>query len=126
MTTHPFRTAVEARDLDALAALLDENVVFNSPIVFRPYAGRDATIMVLAAVIQVFEEFVYDAELASEDGRTHALMFRARVGDKALEGCDFLHHGKDGHVDELTVMVRPFSAAVALRERMAALLAATR
>lgn len=78
----------------------------------------------LIAVLEVFEDFAYEAELASEDGREHALMFRARVGGKDIQGCDFLHHGEHGLVDQLTVMVRPLSAALALRDRMAAQLAA--
>jgi ketosteroid isomerase-like protein len=122
---HPFRAAIEARDIDALAAVLADDVVFRSPIVFKPYEGRDATTAVLAAVARVFEDFAYDAELASQDGRDHALVFRARVGDREIEGCDFLHHDADGQVDRLTVMVRPLSAAHALRDRMAAELAAS-
>jgi hypothetical protein len=33
---HPFRTAIEARDIDGAAALLSADVVFRSPIVFAP------------------------------------------------------------------------------------------
>jgi hypothetical protein len=120
---HPFGQAIEAHDVEAAAAVLADDVVFKSPVVFRRYVGKDAVGAVLAAVSRVFEDFSYEAELASEDGRHHALMFRARVGDKELEGCDFLHHGEDGLVDEFTVMVRPLSAAMALRDRMAAELA---
>ena len=122
---HPFGAAVKARDVKAAVALLDDDVVFNSPIVFRSYVGRDAAGAVLSAVERVFEDFYYEAELTSEDGRDHALMFRARVGDKDIQGCDFLHHGENGMVDRLTVMVRPLSAALALRDRMATELAAT-
>lgn len=121
---HPFGAAVEARDMDALAAVLKDDVAFSSPIVFKPYVGRDPAIAVLTAVARVFEDFEYTAELASEDGRDHALVFRARIGDKEIQGCDFLHHDEDGLVDRLMVMVRPLSAALALRDRMAAELAA--
>jgi hypothetical protein len=121
---HPFRAAVEARDAEAAAAVLDDDVVFRSPIVFGPYAGKDAAAAVITAALRVFEDFAYEAELASQDGRNHALMFRARVAGKDIQGCDFLHHGEDGLVDQLTVMVRPLSAALALRDRMAAQLAA--
>lgn len=120
---HPFRAAVEARDVEAAAAVLADDVVFHSPIVFRPYTGRTATGAVLAAVLRVFDDFAYECELTSEDGRDHALMFRARVDGKDLQGCDFLRHDEDGRVVQLTVMVRPLSAAVALRDRMAAELA---
>jgi hypothetical protein len=121
---HPFRAAVEARDLDAMAAALADDVVFRSPIVFKPYEGRDATVILLGAVMRVFEDFAYEKELSSDDGRDHALTFRAHVGDREIEGCDFLHDGEDALVDRLTVMVRPLSAALALRERMAAQLEA--
>jgi ketosteroid isomerase-like protein len=121
---HPFGSAIEAGDVEAAAAVLDDDVVFNSPIAFKPYAGKDAAVAVLAAVARVFEDFAYEVQLASEDGRSHALMFRARVDGKDLQGCDFLHHGEDGLVDQLTVMVRPLSAALALRDHMAAQLAA--
>src|SRR5919197_5338187 len=117
---HPFRSAVEARDIEAAVAVLADGVVFRSPIVYKPYAGKRVTGAVLLAVSRVLEDFVYETELASEDGRDHALVFRARVGGRQLQGCDFLHHDKDGFVDQLTVMVRPLSAAMALRERMAA------
>jgi ketosteroid isomerase-like protein len=120
---HPFRAAVEARDPEAAAAVLADDVVFRSPIVFKPYAGRAAAGAVLAAALRVFDDFVYEVELASEDGRDHALMFRARVDGRDIQGCDFLHHDQDGRVVELTVMVRPLSAALALRDRMAAELA---
>jgi hypothetical protein len=43
------------------------------------------------------------------------------VGDRELEGVDILS-GSDGVLTELTVLVRPYSAATALRERMADLL----
>jgi hypothetical protein len=121
---HPFRAAIEANDAEAAAAVLADGVVFRSPIVFNPYAGKSVTAAVVSAALRVFEDFVYETELASEDGHDHALMFRARVGDKQIQGCDFLHHDQDGLVDQLTVMVRPLSAALALRERMAAQLEA--
>ncbi len=47
--------------------------------------------------------------------------FTARVGDRELQGVDILR-GSDGVLTELTVMVRPLSAATALRDRMATLL----
>jgi hypothetical protein len=121
---HPFGAALKARDVEAAVAVLGDDVVFSSPIVFRPYVGKGAAAAVLSAVGRVLEDFAYGAELVSEDGRNHALMFRARVDGKDLQGCDFLHHGEDGLVNQLTVMVRPLSAALALRDRMAAQVAA--
>jgi limonene-1,2-epoxide hydrolase len=120
---HPFRAAIEARDIDAAVALLADDVVFRSPVVFKPYEGRDTVEPILRTVAQVFEEFRYVREIGSRDAADHALVFQARVGDKQLEGSDFLHVRDDGSIDEFTVMVRPLSAAIALAEAMQARLA---
>ncbi|MDT0472429.1 nuclear transport factor 2 family protein [Streptomyces sp. DSM 41014] len=115
-----FREAVEAGDLDAVEALLAEDVVFTSPVAFKPYPGKAITAAILRAVTRIFEDFRYERELAGADGRDHALVFRTRVGGRELTGCDFIHLDENGLIDELTVMVRPLSAAQALSEAMGA------
>lgn len=115
-----FREAVEAGDLDAVEALLADDVVFTSPVVFKPYPGKAITASILRAVSQVFEDFRYERELDGGDGRDHALVFTARVGERQLSGCDFIHLDENGLIDELTVMVRPMSGAQALAAAMGA------
>ncbi|MEW2075797.1 MULTISPECIES: nuclear transport factor 2 family protein [unclassified Streptomyces] len=115
-----FREAVEAHDLDAAVALLAEDVVFTSPVVFKPYTGKAITGAILRAVAEVFEDFRYVREIDDAAGRDHALVFTARVGDRRIEGCDFIHVDDDGRIDELTVMVRPLSGAQALAAAMGA------
>ncbi|MEU2426742.1 nuclear transport factor 2 family protein [Streptomyces sp. NPDC007851] len=117
---HPFRKAVEDGDMDAVAALLADDVVFTSPVAFKPYPGKAMTAAILRAVSRVFEDFRYVREIANPDGRDHALVFTATVAGKQLQGCDFLHFDEDGRIDEFTVMVRPLSAAQALAEAMGA------
>jgi len=119
-----FRTAVEAGDLDAAVALLADDVVFRSPVVFRPYRGREAVGELLTAVSRVFEDFSYVREIGAPDASDHALVFRARVGDRQIEGCDFLHLDENGSIDEFVVMVRPLSGALALADAMKAQLEA--
>lgn len=115
-----FRKAVEAGDLDAVEELLADNVVFTSPVAFKPYPGKAITAAILRGVSRVFTDFRYVREIAGADGRDHALLFTAKVGDKELNGCDFLHFDEDGRIDDLMVMVRPLSAAQALSEAMGA------
>jgi len=113
-----FERAVEAKDPDAITAALAPGVVFRSPVVYRPYEGRDAVATVLRAVTRVFEEFEYVQRLESPDGAV-ALIFRARVGEREIDGLDLLRFDDDGQVAELTVMVRPMSGINALAEAMA-------
>jgi limonene-1,2-epoxide hydrolase len=115
---HPFRRAIEARDRDAAIALMREDVVFRSPAVFKPYHGREAVRRLLDAVLAVFEDFRYTREIGADGSRDHALVFETRVGDKQIEGCDFLQLDEDGAISELTVMVRPMSGLLALAEAM--------
>jgi hypothetical protein len=115
---HPFRTAIEARDLEAAISLLSDDVVLRSPITFKPYHGRAAVGTILTAVSKVFEDFVYVREIGAPDARDHALVFRARIGDRQIEGCDFLHLDANDAIDQLMVMVRPLSGVLALAEAM--------
>jgi hypothetical protein len=111
-----FRDAVEARDHAAVVDALAPDVVFNSPVAFRPFEGRETVGEVLAAVLDTFEDFRYTDELAGPTA--HALVFRARVDGKELEGIDLLRFDADGRIADFTVLVRPLSATIALAQAM--------
>ena len=113
---HPFRSAVEARDQDAMVATLAPDCQLFSPVAFKPFAGREACAELFWNLFEVFEDFHYVDEL--EGKGTHALIFRANVGGKEIHGLDHLHFNEDGLVDEFTVMMRPLSALIAMGEAM--------
>lgn len=46
--------------------------------------------------------------------------FSARIGERGLNGCDFLHTDEHGLIDDLCVMVRPLSGTLGLAEAMKA------
>lgn len=120
---HPFRVAAENKDLEAMSDVLREDVVLHSPILFRGFEGREIALGVLTHVAATLEDFRYTDELA--EGDTVVLRFKARVGDRELEGIDFLELDADGKVAELTVFMRPKSALEAFNEQMAARLGVT-
>jgi hypothetical protein len=119
---HPFRRAAEAKDLGMLAETLREDVVLHSPVLFRGFEGRQVVSAVLTEVAATLEGLTYTDELV--DGNTVALRFKATVGDRELEGIDFLELDEDGRVAELTVFMRPLSALTRFNERMVERLAA--
>ena len=108
------RTSARAEDLFA------PDVTFCSPVVFKPYEGRDQVQLILSAVVQVFEDFRYIEQV--ETGDVAVLQFETRVGDKQLQGVDILKFAEDSAISELTVMVRPMSGIHALAEAMQKLL----
>ena len=113
-----FREAIEARDVEALEALLADDVVFRSPAVHKPYEGKLATSVVLRAVMRVFEDFRYTRTMGAETDADQVLVFEATVGDRQVEGADFLHVREDGLIDDFRVMIRPLSGLTTVVEAM--------
>jgi len=70
-----------------------------------------------AAIALLAEDVVFRSPEGASD---HALVFSARVGERKLDGCDFLHTNEHGLIDDMCVMVRPLSGALALAEAMKA------
>ncbi len=108
-----FRRAVEAKDLGTMIDAFAADGVLNSPVSFHPIRGRKAIGALLSILMEVFEEFCYTDELEAQDGGK-ALVFRARVGERELQGVDLLRFDSSGLISELTVMVRPLSGLQAL------------
>ncbi|WP_370617115.1 nuclear transport factor 2 family protein [Mumia sp. Pv 4-285] len=125
-TADRFRAAVESGDIASAEALLADDVTFHSPVKFSPFAGKAMVMAVLGFVTQVFEDFRYVGELEGTGSRadegdavpSEILVFRANVAGKAIHGLDLLQLDDDGLISEFTVMVRPLSAVIALRDAM--------
>lgn len=111
---------VAKRDLSALASIVHPDAVFRSPMAIHPYQPAAALILALSTVINVFEDFTYHRQLASDDGLNVVLEFSARVGDKQLKGIDLVRFNEQGQITEFEVMVRPLSGLQALGAEMGA------
>jgi len=122
MRSDAFRAAAESKSFAGIEDLVAEDCTFRSPVVYKPYEGRDALRVILTAVSQVFEDFRYVDQL--EDGDTEILRFSTTVDEREIEGVDILKFNDDGQIRELTVMVRPMSGMHALAERMREMLEA--
>lgn len=109
-----FRRAVERHSLDDMIALFREDAVLHSPITFQPFEGKPAIRRLLGIILEVFEDFRYTDELDAPDGSTKALVFRARVKNRDVEGIDLVRFDERGSIRDLTVLVRPRSGMEAL------------
>jgi hypothetical protein len=113
---HPFRVAAEVKDVELMTATLREDVVLHSPILFRGFEGREMVGQVLTHVAATLEDLTYVDELVGEG--SVCLRFKAKVGDRELEGIDYLQLDGEGKVVDLTVFMRPLSAINAFNEQM--------
>lgn len=113
---------VRTRNIKGLSSLLADNVVFYSPVVHRPQAGKEITLQYLAAAFHVFfnETFRYVREIAG----THdaALEFEVEIDGISVNGIDLIKWDDEGKIVEFKVVIRPLKAINLIHQKMAALL----
>jgi hypothetical protein len=122
MLSDRFRAAVEGGNLDRVPELFHEDAVFRSPVVFKPYEGRDQVLTVLQAaekVLAIGRGFRYVHQLEDADDRVAILEFATEIDGKRVEGIDKLTFGGDDLITELKVMIRPASALQLVGAKMA-------
>ncbi len=114
--------------------LLDDDVVFYSPIVFTPQRGREITSLYLRAAGQTFagtdssgkrdsdsgERFRYTKNVISGD--TAVLEFETTMEGKYVNGVDIIRCNDEGQIIEFRVMIRPLQAVNLVHQQMAAML----
>ena len=109
---------LDQQDTSLLVELLHPDVVFRSPMAYRPYAGSLAVGLILQTVITIFENFAYHRSFSTADGQEVVLEFSAVVDGKALKGIDMIRFDQAGKIVDFEVMIRPFNALAALGQAM--------
>ena len=128
--------AMKSKDASIWNELLDDNVVFHSPVVFTPQKGKKITMMYLMAATGVFgsankisrlsesiqaeSKFHYINEIV---GETSALLeFESEIEGTYINGADLLKWNENNKLTEVKVMVRPLQAVNMLHQKMKAML----
>ena len=127
MTAHPldaWHQVVEERNAAGLDALLADEVVFYSPVVYTPQVGKPITALYLAAALHVFgnDTFRYVREVRGEHDAV--LEFLVEIDGVSVNGVDMIRWNDAGRITEFKVMLRPLKAVNLIHEKMAALLKA--
>jgi hypothetical protein len=116
-----------------LDELLDENVVFYSPIVYTPQQGKAITTLYLQAAGMTLPGdsgapasgdgvggFHYTKEVLADD--TAVLEFETTIEGKYVNGVDIIRCNGEGRIVEFRVMIRPLQAVNLVHQQMAATL----
>jgi ketosteroid isomerase-like protein len=113
---------VRSRDLAALDALLDDDVVFHSPVVHTPQRGKAITRLYLTAAMHVLNNagFHYLREVVGE--RDAVLEFATELDGIHVNGVDMIRWNDAGRIVDFKVMVRPLKAVNMLHQQMGAML----
>ncbi|GAB6272120.1 hypothetical protein KN63_09045 [Smithella sp. F21] len=113
---------VETRDAAGLDNILDENVVFHSPVVHTPQAGKPITTLYLTAALHVLnnETFQYLREVVS--GNNAVLEFLTVIDGITINGVDMITWNEDGRIIDFKVMLRPLKAVNLVHKMMGEML----
>jgi hypothetical protein len=113
---------VRDRNVQGLDALLADGVVFHSPVVHTPQAGKAVTTQYLTAAFHVFfnETFRYVREVAG--ARDAVLEFQVEIDGIQVNGVDMIAWDEAGRIVDFKVMLRPLKAINLIHQKMAAML----
>jgi hypothetical protein len=118
-----------------LDELLDDDVVFYSPIVYTPQEGKAITKLYLLAAGQTLPGEKSGAAVPGDapgtgfhytkivmTGDTAVLEFETTVEGKYVNGVDIFRCNDEGRIVEIRVMIRPLQAINLVHQQMAAAL----
>ena len=113
---------VSTKNYQLLEEILDDNVIFYSPVVFTPQKGKEVTKIYLSAAAEVFEgnSFSYVRELIKDNEA--ALEFELELDQIKVNGVDLITWNHEKRITEFKVFIRPLQAVNALHQKMGAML----
>ncbi|MDB2544367.1 nuclear transport factor 2 family protein [Woeseiaceae bacterium] len=121
MSSNPIKKwhqVVQEKNFELLESILDDSVVFYSPVVFTPQKGKKITLMYLSSVAMVFnvDSFSYTHEVI--DGNIASLEFELELEGIHINGLDLITWNKDQKITEFKVFIRPLQGLNALHKMM--------
>jgi hypothetical protein len=121
-----WHTVALSRDVDAIAAVLNDDCIFESPVVHTPQLGKAITAKYLAAAGHTLGNaaFEYVGEWHRESpGETSSILeFKTVMDGIAVNGIDMITCNDDGLITHFKVMVRPLKAVNMLHAKMGEML----
>ena len=113
---------VSTKNYQLLEEILDDNVIFYSPVVFTPQKGKEITKIYLSAAAEVFEgnSFSYTKELV--EGNNASLEFQLVIDGTEINGVDLITWNESQKITEFKVFVRPLQGVNALHKKMGEML----
>ena len=109
---------VESGNTEKLSALIDQDCIFYSPVVFTPQEGKEITLKYLSAAALVFgdESFRYTKEIVNKDNA--CLEFELELKNIKINGVDLISWNKENKIIEFRVLIRPLKGVQLIHELM--------
>lgn len=121
-TMERWHEIVRQRDATALAQILHDEVVFESPVVHTPQAGKPVTTLYLGAALKVLNNDSFHYLNEWHGPRSAVLEFETVLDGITVNGVDIIEWNAEGLITRFKVMVRPLKAINKVHEQMGAML----
>lgn len=108
----------------AIAGLLHDDAVFESPVVHTPQRGKAITLKYLASAGKVFGDTGFHYVGEWEGKNSLILEFNAEIDGIKVDGIDMISWDDAGLITNFKVMVRPLKAVNKLHQKMGEMLLA--
>ena len=121
-TIKTWHQIVANKDLKKLNEILNNDVVFYSPIVHTPQVGKEITRQYLtAAFCALFNSsFKYVREVVNENNAV--LEFTVEIEGILVNGVDMITWNENEKITEFKVLIRPLKAINLIHQKMAVIL----
>jgi hypothetical protein len=123
-TVQAWHAIAKNRDTNALAAILAQDAVFESPVVHTPQLGKAITLKYLTAALHVLNNGSFEYLNEWQSDHSAVLEFQSTIEGIVVNGVDIIHWNDAGQITRFKVMVRPLKAVNKLHEMMGRMLMA--
>jgi hypothetical protein len=110
-SVHPFRTFWETGDLGAWIDACDPDVELQSPLITAPFQGRESAAELYGVLMETLDDFEISGEWSAGD--SYVCFWHAGIGDRRIEGADFIRSNSQGKISEVKVLIRPMVSLAA-------------
>ena len=120
-TIERFFLAIKSNNMDELASIFDDNIIFKPPTYWKDWQGKKVVARILNHVGSVFKNLEYKRVLCNDSD--YFLEFSCKVGHLDATGVDMISLNKLGLIEKFEVVMRPYKSVGELRKSMTLLTA---
>ena len=107
-TIERFFLAIKSNNVDELASIFDDNIIFKPPTYWKDWQGKEVVARILNHVGSVFKNLEYKRVLCNDSD--YFLEFSCKVGHLDATGVDMISLNKLGLIEKLEVVIRPYKS----------------
>ena len=115
-TIERFFLAIKSNNVDELASIFDDNIIFKPPTYWKDWQGKEVVARILSHVGSVFKDLEYKRVLCNN--LDYFLEFSCKIGHLDATGVDMISLNERGLIEKFEVVMRPHKSVGELRRYM--------